>query len=157
MPSNVTILEQMDGAHGVAPQPGVGLGMPAIPVTSSALEGAGGHRLGGGGGVGGSFLSPPPLTALENGPVGGVPTVGATPLSRGAGQGLGSAWQPPEVSAANDSMLSVTDAGGDGTGIPAVTSVPISTGFPAAGSSPPFARIKPDPASDLVMVSFHSH
>ena len=45
VPSNVTILEQMDGLHGgLAPQPGVSLGMPAIPTTSSPLDAAGGYR-----------------------------------------------------------------------------------------------------------------
>ena len=119
------------------------------------------------GGAGGGFQNPlPPPAMLGNGPVGGVPTVAASPLSRrsgggGGGQGIGqgidhSALQP-EGSVASDSMLSAV--GGAPSDVPAVTSVPVSGGFPpisaaAAGSpqQPSFAGIKPEPTGDTALV-----
>ena len=120
------------------------------------------------GGAGGGFQNPlPPPAMLGNGPVGGVPTVAASPLSRrsgggGGGQGTSqriehSALQP-EGSVASDSMLSAV--GGAPSDVPAVTSVPISVGFPsipasaAAVGSPqqPFAGIKPEPTGDTALV-----
>jgi len=68
----------------------------------------------------------------------------------------------PEGSVASDSMLSAV--GGAPSDVPAVTSVPVSAGFPSIPAAAPvgspqqpsYIGIKPEPAGDTALVSPNS-